>query len=180
MGRARATNLAFEKVVSWQGIGLENYVWYGPVDAEAPPKNVVVSLQKRQNQHCFRPVVHANSFNGCEMIHDPRTVADFFHQQDPPFRRDNQRLNGTAGSQQKSTWDTGYGGKCTKTVAWALLTCGWKLACAIAWETMIFIMVALVHPDCVLVKTSTDNSPGRWRDAQPIKFLEPIYTSKVI
>ena len=24
-------------------------------------------------------------------------------------------------------------------------------------------------PDCVLVKTSTDNSAGRWRDTQPIE-----------
>jgi len=57
MDRARSTNLSFEKVVSWQDIRLENYVKYGPEDAKTPPKNVVVSLQKRQNQHCFRPVV---------------------------------------------------------------------------------------------------------------------------
>ena len=33
-------------------------------------KNVVVSLQKRQS--CC-----ANSFKGCKLIHEPRTVADF-------------------------------------------------------------------------------------------------------
>ena len=41
--RVRATNLSFEKVVSWQDIRLENYARYGPEDAEAtkyPPKNV--------------------------------------------------------------------------------------------------------------------------------------------
>ena len=52
---AHATNLLFEKVDSWQDIDLENYVLYGPEDAEATkhPKNGVVSLWKRQNQHCF-------------------------------------------------------------------------------------------------------------------------------
>ena len=55
-GQARATNLSFEKFVSWQDIGLENHVWYGPEDAEAtkyPPKNVVVSVQKDKTNTAF-------------------------------------------------------------------------------------------------------------------------------
>jgi len=37
--------------------------------------------------------------------------------------------------------------------------------------------LAEVHPDCVLIKNSTDNSSGRGRDVQEPGYL---YTSKVI
>ena len=50
---------------------------------------------------------------------------------------------------KKSTWGTGYKGKCAclrencHTTIIKQLSCRWKLPCAIAWETMIFIIMAL-------------------------------------
>ena len=58
-GWACATNLSFEKVISWQDIGLKTMsdtVQKTPKQ-RSTQENIVESLQRSQNLHSFRPVV---------------------------------------------------------------------------------------------------------------------------
>ena len=69
--RARATNLSFKKCIIWQNIGFENHVWYSLKHTKATKqwnKKVMVSLQRRQNQHSYWTVA----------VHTPSMVASWF------------------------------------------------------------------------------------------------------
>ena len=73
-----ATNLLFKKVISWQIIGLENHVWYGPEDAETTTHSrkfhgrFLEKTKPAQLSTCC-------CVNSCKLIYevqDPQTVAD--------------------------------------------------------------------------------------------------------
>ena len=121
-------------------------MWYGPEDTKAPPKNVVVSLQKRQNQHCFQPVVRTLSTVASWFT--SHTVADFITNKTllPVGTTRDWREQPKYYKSWHETLPTEVNvhalGTNSRMAIIKKLTCGWKLACAIAWETMIFIKVA--------------------------------------
>ena len=140
----------------WKGLGLCNWpvvrkshklaryqpwkpclIWSGTCQSkEALKENVVVSLQ-RQNLHSFQPVA----------VQTLSRVMSCFTR----YRRQIciSKKNGTAGSQISKSQHEALAkkvnaypqGKNCHVIK--KLSCKWKLTCAIAWETMIFIIAAL-------------------------------------
>ena len=101
MGWAHATNLSFEKVITWQDIGLENYVCIWSGRRRSTPKKCRGKSSEKTKPTAFDLLCEL--FQRLRADSRAKDCCRFYHQQDPPSRRDNQRLNGTAGSQQKST-----------------------------------------------------------------------------
>ena len=121
-------------------------------------ENVVISLQRRPNQNSLPRFPQ-----WCELIHevqDPWTVADLYQQKAillVETTRDwtvNNLITTSIEALGTKVNAHARGRNCHVTIIKKLL-CGWKLACTIAWETMIFINIFCpaqwVNTKCSLV-----------------------------
>jgi len=138
-GPACETNLSkSKKVTSWQDIGLENNVWNGPEDTKATKhskKNVTVSLQRRQNQNSLPSVPVQTVWRLLPWLqaHLRGTSPSDYRHRYKPLRILQFCIN------EKTILPVGITRDWTEQ-----LDHRWKLACMIAWETMILIIKTIV------------------------------------